>query len=260
MVITCYKNYGTRRNSIGVPATRTRYALASEIGLRAGHACVFARSLQRGSKNNSGNWRCRMFVVRSVHAVGRNPLANLRCKEVRREKLHHEPLVHQNWLLNIHRPLQCQNCTGSESTSRNNPPNGTWAFRWLFAFNFQRAPSKTISCIAISGIVLRERRFCSPQMAVRSLTDQPDRLGTRSRDADLARALAPPDGASSAGCQQRQTLTTSDRSAKRRTPTRLILYRRSFQVVRFEGLVKPASTVCAARCTATLVRPCQRPN
>ena len=60
MVITCYKNYGTRRNSIGVPARRTRYALASEIGLRAGHACVFARSRQRGSKNNSGNWRCRM--------------------------------------------------------------------------------------------------------------------------------------------------------------------------------------------------------
>ena len=89
-------------------------------------------------------------------------------------------------------------------------------------------------------------------MAVRSLTDQLARFGTRSRDANLARALALPDGASSAGCRQRRTLTTSDRSAKRRTPTRPILYRRSFQVVRFEGLVKPASTVCAARCTATL--------
>jgi hypothetical protein len=38
MAIICYKNYGTPRNSTGVPATRTRYALASEIGLLAGHA------------------------------------------------------------------------------------------------------------------------------------------------------------------------------------------------------------------------------
>ena len=118
----------------------------------------------------------------------------------------------------------------------------------MFAFNFKRAPSKTVSCIAISGIVLRERRFCSPQMAVRSFADQPDRLGTRARDADLAPALAPPGPASSAGCRQRRTLTTSDRSAKRRTPTRPILYRRSFQVVRYDGLAKPPPTVCAARC------------
>ena len=45
MVITCYKNYGTPPNSTGVPATRTRYALASEIDLLAGHACVLARLL-----------------------------------------------------------------------------------------------------------------------------------------------------------------------------------------------------------------------
>ena len=122
----------------------------------------------------------------------------------------------------------------------------------MFAFNFQRAPSKIVSCIAISGIVLRERRFSSRQMAVMSIADQPDRLGTRSRDADLASTPAPPDATSSAGCRQRRTLTTSDRSAKRRTPTRPILYRRSFQVVRFEGLAKPPPTVCAARCTATL--------
>ena len=29
MAITCYKNYGTPPNSTGVPATRTRYALAT---------------------------------------------------------------------------------------------------------------------------------------------------------------------------------------------------------------------------------------
>jgi hypothetical protein len=28
----------------GVPSTRTRYALASKIGLLAGHACVLARA------------------------------------------------------------------------------------------------------------------------------------------------------------------------------------------------------------------------
>ena len=73
MAITCYKNYGTQPNSTGVPATRTRYALASEIGLLAGHACVLARLLHRGSKNNSGNWRCRMSaVVRWMHVVGRS--------------------------------------------------------------------------------------------------------------------------------------------------------------------------------------------
>ena len=89
-------------------------------------------------------------------------------------------------------------------------------------------------------------------MAVKTLTDQPDRLGTRSRDADLALTLAIPDVTSSAGCRQRRTLTTSDRSAKRRTPTRPILYRRSFQVVRYDGLATSPPTVCAARCTATL--------
>ena len=122
----------------------------------------------------------------------------------------------------------------------------------VVAFNLLRAPSKIVSCIAISGIVLRERRFCAPQMAVMAIVFQLARLGTRSRDADLARPLAPPDGPSSAGCRQRRTLTTSDRSAKRRTPTRPILYRRSFQVVRYDGLAKPPPTVCAARCTATL--------
>ena len=70
MAITCYKNYGTPPNSTGVPATRTSYALASEIGLLAGHACVLARALHRGSKNNSGNWRCRMSVVRWMHVGG----------------------------------------------------------------------------------------------------------------------------------------------------------------------------------------------
>jgi len=70
MAITCYKNYGTPPNSTGVPATRTSYALASEIGLLAGHACVLARALHRGSKNNSGNWRCRMSVVRWMHLWG----------------------------------------------------------------------------------------------------------------------------------------------------------------------------------------------
>jgi hypothetical protein len=43
-----------------LPATRTRYALASEIGLLAGHACVLARRLHRGSKPSSNNWRWRM--------------------------------------------------------------------------------------------------------------------------------------------------------------------------------------------------------
>ena len=89
-------------------------------------------------------------------------------------------------------------------------------------------------------------------MAVMSIADQPARLGTRGRDADLAATLAPPDATSSPCCRQRRTLTTSDRSAKRRTPTRPILYRRSFQVVRYDGLAKPPPTVCAARCTATL--------
>jgi hypothetical protein len=57
-----------------------------------------------------------------------------------------------------------------------------------------------------------------------SIADQPARLGTRGRDADLAATLAPPDATSSPCCRQRRTLTTSDRSAKRRTPTRLILH------------------------------------
>jgi hypothetical protein len=48
MAITCYKIYGPPRNSTGVPATRTRYALASEIGLLAGHVCVLVRPLHRG--------------------------------------------------------------------------------------------------------------------------------------------------------------------------------------------------------------------
>jgi hypothetical protein len=55
MAITCYKNYGTPRNSTGVPATRTRYALAIEIGLLAGHACV--------------SWRARFTVVQKLTLV-----------------------------------------------------------------------------------------------------------------------------------------------------------------------------------------------
>ena len=36
MAITFYKNYSIPPNSTGVPATRTRYALVSKIGLLAG--------------------------------------------------------------------------------------------------------------------------------------------------------------------------------------------------------------------------------
>lgn len=55
MAITCYKNYGTPPNSTGVPATRTRYALASEIGLRAGHADpVRAKQTHSGPKLRFG--------------------------------------------------------------------------------------------------------------------------------------------------------------------------------------------------------------
>jgi hypothetical protein len=49
-------------------------------------------------------------------------------------------------------------------------PNGTWAFRWLFAYNFQRAPSKAVSCIATSGIDLRS---CSCTTVPR-LSDEAD--------------------------------------------------------------------------------------
>jgi hypothetical protein len=114
------------------------------------------------------------------------------------------------------------------------------------------AEQKRLLYIATSGIALLERRFYAQQLAVTAIPDQLTRLGNRSRDADLARPLAPPDVPSSAGCRQRRTLTTSDRSAKRRTPTRLVLYDRSSQVVRCEGLERPAPTVCSARCTATL--------
>jgi hypothetical protein len=44
--------------------------------------------------------------------------------------------------------------------------------------------------IATSGIDLRKRRFGAHQMAVTAIADQLARLGNRSRDADLARALA----------------------------------------------------------------------
>ena len=198
MVITCYKKYGTARNSTGVPAARTRHTLASEIGLLAGHACVFARSLQRGSKNNSGNWRSRMFVVRWMHVWGRSLLANSRSKENPTRKLHSEPLVHQNVALEYSSSSSGKSEPAENSRHEITPANGTCAFRWFFAFNLLRASSKIVSCIATSGIVLRERRFCSPQMAVRSLTDQLARFGTRSRDADLARTLAPPDETASA--------------------------------------------------------------
>jgi hypothetical protein len=89
-------------------------------------------------------------------------------------------------------------------------------------------------------------------MSVPAIPDQLTRLGNRSRDEDLARPLTPPDGPSSPCCRQRRTLTTSNRSAKRRRPTHFILYGRSSQVVRCDGLAKSATTVCAARCTATL--------
>jgi hypothetical protein len=102
------------------------------------------------------------------------------------------------------------------------------------------------------GCELYEGRFGAHQMAVTAIADQLTRLRNRSRDADLARPLAPPDGPSFSCCRQRRTLTTSNRSAKRRRPTHLILYGRSSQVVRSDGLAKPATTVCAARCTATL--------
>jgi hypothetical protein len=68
MVVTCYKIYGTPPNSTGVPVTRTRYALASEIALLAGHACVLARLLRRGSKNNSGKLALAHGVVRPLDA------------------------------------------------------------------------------------------------------------------------------------------------------------------------------------------------
>jgi hypothetical protein len=45
------KKYDTPRNSSGVPATRTRYALASEIGLlAAGHAVSSRARFSVGQK------------------------------------------------------------------------------------------------------------------------------------------------------------------------------------------------------------------
>jgi hypothetical protein len=73
-VVTCYKNYGTPLNSTGAPVTRTRYALASEIGLLTGHACVLARPLRRGSKNNSWYLTLSDVVLRKMHVVGRSIL------------------------------------------------------------------------------------------------------------------------------------------------------------------------------------------
>ena len=62
MAITCYKNYGTPRNSTGVPATRTRYALASEIGLLAGHALCLGAPLPPWLKNQL--WQLALSDVR----------------------------------------------------------------------------------------------------------------------------------------------------------------------------------------------------
>jgi hypothetical protein len=110
-----------------------------------------------------------------------------------------------------------------------------------------------VVCIQLPASAKQTRLLYSPSDGGDGNRCSTRPLGNESsRDADLARPLASPDGPSSAGCRQRWTLTTSDRSAKRRTPTRLMLYRRSSQVVRYDGLVKPPPTVCAARCTATL--------
>jgi hypothetical protein len=83
------------------PVTRTRCALASEIGLLAGHAFVLARLIRCGSKTSSGNWRCRMSwsVECGMHDVGRTLLAYSRSKKIPTENLHSEPPFHQNLAL-----------------------------------------------------------------------------------------------------------------------------------------------------------------
>jgi hypothetical protein len=70
MAVTCYKNYGTPRNSTGVPATRTRYALASEIGLLAGNACVLARRWSPWPKKQLWQLALSHTVVRWMHVWG----------------------------------------------------------------------------------------------------------------------------------------------------------------------------------------------
>jgi hypothetical protein len=119
MAITCYKNYGTPPSSTGVPATRTRYALASEIGLLAGHACVLAPLIRRGSKNISGNWRWRMSWSVGCTSWGEVHWLIRDLKKLRRQtrKLHHEPPFHQNLALEYLSFLERQNRRMDERAS-----------------------------------------------------------------------------------------------------------------------------------------------
>ena len=100
LVVTCYKTYGTPLNSTGAPVTRTRYALASEIDLLAGHACVLARLLRRGSRKHSVTWRCRMSWSVRCTSWGELfwRLAYSRSKEISTENLHSEPSFHRAFL------------------------------------------------------------------------------------------------------------------------------------------------------------------
>jgi hypothetical protein len=63
---------------------------------------------QCGSKNNSGNWRFRMFVVRWVRVVGRSLLAYSRSKKSPTENCILGRRLIKNWLTDIHRPLERQ--------------------------------------------------------------------------------------------------------------------------------------------------------
>jgi hypothetical protein len=63
---------------------------------KSGRRTCLARALHRGSKNKSGNWGCRMFVVRWMHVVGRSLLAYSRSKKSPTEKLHCGPSLHQS--------------------------------------------------------------------------------------------------------------------------------------------------------------------
>jgi hypothetical protein len=80
-----------------LPHTRTRYALASEIGLLAGHVCVLARLLFTvAQKPTLEIGVVAHVVVRCMRVVGRSLLAYSRSKETRTRKLHHEPPFDQN--------------------------------------------------------------------------------------------------------------------------------------------------------------------
>ena len=107
-VVTCYKNDGTPLKSTGAPVTRTRYALASEIDLLAGHAFVLARLIRRGSKTSSGIWRCRMSWSVECTTWGelfwliRDP------KKVRPTNCILGRRFIKTWLSIIHRPFERQ--------------------------------------------------------------------------------------------------------------------------------------------------------